>query len=68
MRFPSESRPSAYHSRANLFADLNRHAEATTDYFKAIELEPDYYKPYHKLGAFYYYRGQYLKAAEQFRR
>jgi superkiller protein 3 len=36
-------------------------------YQKAIALDPDYYETYEELGAFYYDRGEYLQAAEQFR-
>jgi tetratricopeptide (TPR) repeat protein len=35
-------------------------------YQKAIALDPGYYRSHEQLGSFYYYRGKYPEAAEQF--
>jgi tetratricopeptide (TPR) repeat protein len=53
---------------ASVYNALDMPDKAIQDYRKAIELEPDYYKPYQRFGAFYYYRGKYPEAAEQFRK
>jgi serine/threonine protein kinase/tetratricopeptide (TPR) repeat protein len=58
----------AYLRMASVDDALNYPDRAIDSYRKAIELEPGYFKPYHHLGVFYYYRGKYPEAAEQFQK
>ena len=55
---PEPSNADAFLRSASVYYSLDMSGKAIEDYRKAIELEPDYYKPYQKLGAFYYYRGR----------
>ena len=43
-------------------------SQAIAAYQKAIQLDPDYYAGYHRLGVFYYYHGDYAQAAAQFQK
>jgi tetratricopeptide (TPR) repeat protein len=51
---------------AGVYDALDDPEKAVTTYRSAIEIDPEYYEPYHALGVFYYYRGMYPQAAEQF--
>jgi len=55
-------------SIAEIYDKRKMPSEAIAAYQKAIQLEPGYYAGYHGLGVFYYYHGDYLKAAEQFQK
>jgi serine/threonine protein kinase/tetratricopeptide (TPR) repeat protein len=59
--------PDAYWGLADALKGLRRDEEAIAAFRKAIEVQPGYFKTYVELGAFYYERGQYEKAAEEFR-
>jgi len=37
-------------------------------YRKAQDLDPEYYRPYHLLGAYYFQHGQYAEAVDQFQK
>jgi eukaryotic-like serine/threonine-protein kinase len=53
---------------AEVYDKLNMPSQAIAAYQKAIQLDPGYYAGYHGLGIFYYYRGDYMNAAEQFQK
>ena len=52
---------------AGVYDKLGMPSQAIETYQKAIELDPAYYAGYHGLGVLYYYRGNYLEAADNFR-
>ena len=56
----------ALRSIAGVYDKLKMPSQAIAAYQKAIQLDPGYYAGYHGLGVFYYYHGDYAKAAEQF--
>ena len=53
---------------AEVYNKLKMPSQAIAAYQKAIGLDPGYYGGYHGLGVFYYYHGDYPKAAEQFQK
>jgi tetratricopeptide (TPR) repeat protein len=53
---------------AQIYDKLKMPSQAIAAYQKAIQLDPGYYAGYHGLGVFYYYHGDYSKAAEQFQK
>jgi serine/threonine protein kinase/tetratricopeptide (TPR) repeat protein len=52
----------------NVYDKLDIPGSAVAAYRGAIELDPLAWKPYEYFGAFYYGRGKYAEAAEQFRK
>jgi tetratricopeptide (TPR) repeat protein len=58
----------AYLRMASIDDALEMPERAIDSYRKAINLDPGYFKPYHHFGVFYYYRGRYREAAEQFQK
>jgi serine/threonine-protein kinase len=52
---------------ASVYGALDMPERAVDGYRKAMQLEPGYYKPHHDLAVFYYFRGRYREAAEEFR-
>jgi serine/threonine-protein kinase len=52
---------------ASVYGALDMPDRAVDAYRKAIQLEPDYYKPHHDLAVFHYFRAEYREAAGQFR-
>ena len=53
---------------ARAYDRLGMPSQAIKAYEEAIELDPAYYGGYHGLGVFYFYRGNYQQAAEQFQK
>jgi serine/threonine-protein kinase len=53
---------------AGVYDKQDMPSQSIETYQKAIALDPDYYAGYHGLGVFYYYRGKYAEAAEQFQK
>jgi tetratricopeptide (TPR) repeat protein len=51
---------------ARVFDELEMPDKAIESFQKAMSLDPGYYQPYHEMGVFYYYRGRYSEAADQF--
>lgn len=53
---------------AGMYEKLDDPDKAVQTLKAAIGIDPTFYRPYRHLGAFYYNRGQYVEAAEQFRK
>ena len=53
---------------ASVYDATDNPDKAIATYQEAINLDPAYYEPHHALGIFYYYRGLYPQAAEQFQK
>jgi eukaryotic-like serine/threonine-protein kinase len=53
---------------ARVYDKLGMPSQAIKTYQEAIDLDPAYYGGYHGLGVFYFYRGNYKEAAEQFQK
>ena len=53
---------------ASVYDATDNPDKAIATYQEAIDLDPAYYEPHHALGIFYYYRGLYPQAAEQFQK
>jgi serine/threonine-protein kinase len=55
----------AYSGLAAAYTDLDRPEDAEATFRRAIAVRPDYWGGYHELGKFYYRRGEYARAIEQ---
>lgn len=53
---------------AGMYDKLDKPQKAVETYQNAIAIDPAYYEPYQYLGVFYYRRGRYDEAAEQFKK
>ncbi len=56
----------AYVAVARVYNDQKRYDEAETTYQNAIRLSPNYWAGYYHYGFYFYRKGEYQKAAEQF--
>jgi tetratricopeptide (TPR) repeat protein len=58
----------AYRRLGRVYQANNQFDEALIAYQKAIEAQPDYYKPYQELGTFYLHRARYEEAVNAFKK